>query len=531
MEILKIPFQKVNAFSDKDIAYATENAALRSFYKYDVTLDAFAEVIADKKKDQTNRTVLVEVLREQYEKFPTTEAVKANIEALLEPNTFTVITAHQPSLCTGPLYYIYKIASAINLSKQLNAQYADHHIVPVFVTGGEDHDFEEVNHFHLFGKTYTWENEESGAVGLMKTETLQPVLAELKDTLGDLETAQSIFLKIEKAYTENEFYGDAAIQLTNDLFQDYGLVVCGMNHQKLKAQMIPVIEEEIFEQPSKGFVEKAQEALEDAGFSGQAHARDINFFYLTANRRSRIVKEGESYKVLDTDLSFSEAALRKEIQEHPERFSPNVIMRPIYQELILPNLAYIGGGGEIAYWLERKAQFAHFKINFPMLIRRNSVLWIDKGSAKKMKKLDLSLDELLTETETLIKHFVKENTENEISLAEEKNQLLAIFEQVKEKVADVDQTLVKTVMAEHAKQEKSLDQLQGRIMRAEKQRFDISLNQIRSLKDKLFPNNGLQERHDNFLNFYLKYGPTFFETLIEHLNPLDKAEMVVVIDG
>lgn len=530
MEIKKIPFQQVDAFSHKDVSYASEHPALRPFYKYPVDLNSFEGVIQDKKKDPIDRTILVEVLTEQYKNLSTTGIVEEHIAALKDENTFTLVTAHQPSLCTGPLYYIHKIASTINLARQLNKEFPSYKIVPIFVMGGEDHDFDEINHFRLFGKTLTWQNDEQGAVGLMNTQNIIPLLAELKEILGTGDTAQSIYETVYNAYATNALYGQAAIQLTNDLFKKYGLVVLGMNHPKLKRRFIPIIEEEVFNQPSKRSVEQATVRLEDAGFSGQAHARDINFFYLTEHYRARIIEENGIYRIHDTDLTFTKEALKAEINAHPERFSPNVIMRPIYQEFILPNLAYIGGGGEIAYWLERKEQFQHFNINFPMLIRRNSVLWIDKGNAKKMAKLNLSLEQLFTETEALIKQFVKSNTENEISLGEEKNELKKLFEQVKSKVATVDQSLVKTVMAEHAKQEKSLEQLQGKIMRAEKQKFEVALNQIRGLKDKLFPENGLQERKDNFLNFYLRYGNQFFDLLVEHLNPLDKAQMVVFID-
>ena len=202
-------------------------------------------------------------------------------------------------------------------------------------------------------------------------------------------------------------------------------------------------------------------------------------------------------------------------------------MRPLYQEQILPNLAYIGGGGEIAYWLERKEQFAHFGLNFPMLIRRNSVLWLDAGTQKRMKKLGLEVDDLFVETEALLKRFIKQNTESELSLAEEKEQHQKLFEAIKYKAQEIDPTLAKTVAAEQAKQLNILNQLEGRLMRAEKQKHEVALNQIRSLKEKLFPKNGLQERHDNFLAFYLQHGRGFFDTLLEHLNPLEEGFVVI----
>lgn len=525
-----LPFEKVPQLSARDIAYATENEALRPFYKYPVNLDSFAQVIADKQKKPVNRAVLIEVLEEQYANLSMTDAIKTNIKALADENTFTLITAHQPSLFTGPLYYIYKIISAINLAKTLNAHYTDYKFVPIFVTGGEDHDFEEVNHTHLFNNTLQWDSRETGSVGQMSTATLKPVLEELKGILGDSPNAQHLFKLIESTHTNHLEYRMAAIDLANELFKKDGLVVLGMSHPKLKRLFIPYIKEEIFEQPSQALVQETQEALTAAGFGGQAHSRAINFFYLSDQSRERIVLEDGRYQVLNTNFSFSKEELEQEIENHPERFSPNVIMRPLFQEVVMPNLAYIGGGGELAYWMERQSQFSHFGINFPMLIRRNSVLWIDKSNAKKMAKLDLSVSDIFRDTDELIKAFVKENTENELSLKKEKGMLKGIYDTVIEKAKEIDPTLVKTVKAEQAKQLNSLSAMEAKLLRAEKQRHDISINQIRGLKDKMFYNNGLQERRDNFMSLYLKYGETFFETLKDNLDVLDK-RFVVVVDA
>lgn len=527
MDVFKIPFAQIDQISDRDKAYDREDARLRPFYKYTPTLASFEQILEDKSKEATPREALVQALCQQHPAEKTHELVQRNIEALEKPTTFTVTTAHQPSLFTGPLYYIYKIISTINLSKLLNANFSEYRFVPVFICGAEDHDFEEINHLNIFNKRIVWENEEAGATGFMKTATLQPILQDLKEILGDSPNAAQIFAQLEQAYSNQALYGRAAIEFTQRLFEGDGLVVADMSDPLLKKQFVPIIKKEIFEQPSKAFVEEATLRLEAAGFSGQAHAREINFFYLGDQFRERIVEEDGIYKVLNTDYAFTKEELINEIEEHPERFSPNVIMRPIYQEFTLPNLAYIGGGGELAYWLERQHQFEHFGINYPMLIRRNSVLFIDKGANKRIQKIGLDLSDLFKDTDFLIKSFVKEQADGELSLAEEKEMLQELFKRVEAKAAEVDQTLVKTAGAESAKQLKSLEQFEGRLMRAEKKKHETAVNQIRSLKDKLFPNNGLQERHDNFLPFYLKYGDEFFEVLKQHLHPLEKGFVVI----
>ncbi len=530
MQTVKIPFPQVPQLSSKDVAYATGNPALRPFFKYEVKIESFEDIIKDKQKQKTDRKVLVDALLEQYASIGLHPKVEDNINALSLENTFTVTTAHQPALFTGPLYYTYKIISTIRLAEDLNKYYPEYNFVPVFVSGAEDHDFEEISYANVFNKKVVWENDETGSVGMMKTNSLKDPLQMLGEILGDSEHAQQILQKFISACAENETYGKATVQVINSLFEQYGLVVLDMNKASLKKLFIPIAEQELLHQMSQPIIEKAQKSLEAAGFGGQAHAREINLFYLRDQIRNRIVLEDGMYKVIDTEFVFSEKEMLDELHTHPERFSPNVVLRPLYQELVLPNLAYIGGGGEIAYWLERMEQFEHFGINFPMLIRRNSVMWIDRTTRKKMNKLGLNSESIFGDTDQLIRNYVEENADAQLTLEEEKRLHEKVFENILRKTEQVDPSLKKAILAEQTRQQKSLDQLENRLHRAEKQKHDTAINQIRKIKDKLFPNNGLQERTDNFLPFYLKYGPEYFDILKAELDPLAEGFVVFTED-
>lgn len=529
MQIKKVSFNEVPQFSKKDVAYVTENPKLRSFYKYEVDLASFAQVIQDKSNDNTDRAALVKVLHQQYANLELSHATQKNIEALLRQNTFTVITAHQPSLFTGPLYYIYKIISAVKLAQKLATRYPDQYFVPVFITGGEDHDFDEVNHVHLFNKTIEWKNDEQGSVGMMGTKSLEPVLAELKEILGDSERAAKVYELMSVTHSRHDRYSDAVIDMVNEIFGENGLVIANMNNAGLKRLFIPEIKKEIFENASIDLVGKERDKLEALGFKPQAFPREINFFYLRDQIRERITFDEGHYEVLNTEYIFTKEELEAEIDNHPERFSPNVIMRPVYQEKVFPNLAYIGGGGEIAYWLERKTQFESFGINFPMLIRRDSVLWVDKGSMKKMDKLGLTIHDFFQKEDEIIRQYVENQATEEITLAPQKGKLEKIFDEISELAKAIDPTVAKAIQAEHTKQQKVIDQLESRIHRAEKQKHDTAIKQIRSVKDKLFPKDGLQERYDNFMGFYFMYGDTFLEVLKDNLDPLEK-KMTIVLD-
>ncbi len=527
MQISKIPFSDIPQLSQKDKDYALGAPHLRPFYKHGVKIESFSNIIDEKQKKKVNRVALIEALQQQYEGVNTSTAVRENINALVSDNTFTVTTAHQPALFTGPLYYVYKILSTINLARQLAETYPAYHFVPMFVSGAEDHDFEEINHAHLFGKTMRWEHNEKGAVGTMSMENLIPIIQNVIEMLGESENAQRLSAILRKAYFGKHQYGKAAFLFVNELFMKYGLVVLDMNTPVLKREFIPFIKEELTQQVSKSIVPNTQRELEAAGFPRQTHVRDINLFYLHEQTRNRIEKRGDRYHIVTTDWHFSESEMLELVEHHPERFSPNVVLRPVYQEVILPNLAYIGGGGEIAYWLERKAQFEHWDIPFPMLIRRNSVLWLTKADSKKMAKLNIGIRELFAPLEILIKNHVSAQAEEELDLTTEKQQLTAIYEAIKTRALKIDSGLEALIMAEQARQLKALGNLEARLHKAEKQKHEVAINQLKRLKQKLFPKNGLQERYHNFIPFYLKYGPQYFDHLLSVLDPLKKGFIIV----
>jgi bacillithiol biosynthesis cysteine-adding enzyme BshC len=527
MQIDRIPFPEIPQFSARDVAYATGAEDLEPFFKYPVTLEAFAEIMKDKAKDQTDRQLLADELLAQYEGLEQADTARTQVRSLLNGNAWTVITAHQPSLFTGPLYFIYKICSTINLARKLNERYPDQHVVPLFIIGGEDHDFDEINHARIKGKMITWEQEVGGSVARLSTTSLAPALLALKELLGGNFTPFGIYDRLEKAYSGHKTYGEATFHFVHDLFKDTELVISNPSRPAFKAAFRPMMEREIFEQVSQPLIEKAQAALTAAGYSGQAHARDINLFYLSPGRRDRIVFENGHYGALDTTNLWTEAEFHQVLQEHPERFSPNVVMRPLFQELIFPNLAYIGGGGELAYWLERKEQFAAFGLNFPMLIRRNSVVWVDAKSQKQLDTLQLDFRQFFRQEDLIIRDFVARESPNDLSLEAEWEQLNGLFASLAAKAKAIDPTLEKAALAEGTRQTKVVTQFESRLRRTEKQKYQDATDTIRELRAKLFPGNSLQERKDNFLNVYLEAGETMFPALIEALDPLTPGMVVV----
>jgi bacillithiol synthase len=538
-----LSYEKVPQLAKMDIAYATQSADIRDFYKYTPQLSSFSALLDDKKKSlpphyQTIRNELVATLRTQYLDLPQNAAVTQNIESLLSIDTFTVVTAHQPNLFLGPLYFIFKAVSVINLAELATQELSGKgRVLPVFVLGSEDHDLEELNNIQIFGKKLVWETQEKGAVGQMSTHDIQPLLDQLEVWLGDSDNAKNLFTQLKKSYQINNNVAQATQAMLHFLMGKYGLIVLNMSDTRLKRLFIPFLESELLEQKSITFVQQTSTKLNELGYKSQAAPREINLFYLQPGLRERIIRTSEGvtqsnsvipkYQVLNTEITFTETELLAELAQYPEHFSPNVVLRPLFQEYILPNLAYVGGGGELAYWLERKTMFEHYGVNFPMLVRRNSVLWLEADAHKKLQKLGFTSTQFFTDTEVLVRQFVEANMEGDVNLEKELKDLAQIFDKLAQKAQSIDPNLEKAVKADEVKFSTLLEQWQSRLVRAEKSKHEVSLQQLRTLKEKLFPNNGLQERTENFMSYYVKYGEGFVEELKQHLNPLENGFIIL----
>lgn len=520
MHKVLIPFSAVPQLSRTDVAYAEGAAELRPFYRWEPSPEQLPEVVAARSRMAVPREVLVEVLTGQYARVPANERVLANIEALRGEDVFCVATAHQPTLLLGPLYFLYKAISTIRLAEEAGRR-TGRRVAPVFVLGSEDHDLEELNHVRLFGRELRWEPGMGGAVGPMPTQTLRPVLEALRPILGEGELARVLWEKIRTAYEEHPTFAEATRALLHSLVGHYGLIVADLSDARLKRYFLPVMRDELLHQTAHRLVSETLERLRALGYKEQAPPRPINLFYLQAGSRERIVQEGDAYRVLNTPLTFSREAMLAELEAHPERFSPNVVLRPLYQEMVLPNLAYVGGGGELAYWLERRSLFEHYGVPYPMLVRRHSVLWFDKDAIKRSLKFGFPPQRYFDDPDALVRDFVATRADAGVDLGAEISELQGIYERIARRAKAIDPTLESAVRADAVKAVGQIEHWQNRLLRAEKQKHDVAIGQLRALRDKLFPGGQLQERADNFIPFYLKYGERFVEALMAHLAPFE----------
>jgi len=506
MQVKSYPIESLHSFSKLLIDYLAEFPALATFYGNSPQLESFERQIAEKKSfSQSNRVILQEVIQGQY----TDLGLEVEIDSILDENTYTVTTGHQLNIFTGPLYVIYKIVSTINLAKKLKATYPKANFIPVYWMATEDHDWDEINHFHWLGKKFEIATSQKGAVGRFSLSEFEPFLKEIPTTIPAFQDAYSLAKNLSQAVR----------MYMHELFGDQGLICLDADDARLKSIFSPIVLADLFDHAHVAPVENATKSLIEMGYKTQINAREINLFYLMDGLRERIEKRGDNYHVVNTSTTFSAKELRAEVAEFPERFSPNVVLRPLYQEMILPNLAYIGGPAEVGYWLQLKGIFDLHQVPYPIVLPRNFAIMIGEKHQQKISKLGIGLSDLFLEDFELKRKFVANQSAHVLDCQSELNLLSPIFNELADRVKLIDSTLEASVKAEFKRVGNGLDRLGKKLKRAEERNHETAIRQLNQLKTALFPEGEWQERHENFLNYYMEH-PAFIQQLLDTFDPL-----------
>lgn len=526
MATSKIPYVNTQTLSKLLQAFIEGDSVLESFYGRAPKLENFEAQMTAKAAQLSieQRQILANRLTAQYKSLDLSPMTKSQIDALKAPTTFTVTTGHQLNLMGGPLYFLYKIISVVNLAKNLRDKYPDNSFIPVFWMASEDHDFKEINHFHMADNRLEWALDSAGPVGRLSTKGLDFIFDEFSKYTGDSAASDHLKKIFKAAYISQKNLADATRSLVHQLFGEDGVVVVDGDDTALKRLFVPQLKDEFTKSLLFDSVSSTNTALKsiDRSFKIQANPRQVNLFYILDDLRERIVQENGNFRVSATDISFDLESIYKEIEQHPERFSPNVLMRPLYQETILPNLSYTGGGGELAYWLQLKSYFEASKIEFPILMHRNSALVMTKEQLKDLEDLGLSTADLFLPNDALTAKVTKFHSQQPLDFSPQKNHLKKQFESLYKMAKQTDASFLGAVAAQEKKQLKGLSNLEKRLFKAEKRLHAAQIEKALGLKAALFPENKLQERHANFSSYYAHLGHDFIELLKSEFDPFQQ---------
>ncbi len=429
------------------------------------------------------RAILSEVLTEQYSKLTLSDKLKENLSRLSQANTFCITTGHQLCLMTGPLYFIYKILHVIKLAEDLKKTFPEQHFVPIYWMATEDHDFEEIRSFSLFGQKWTWQSAQKGAVGRFEIKDLAPLLAALGEKFQNHVEAEIHHLISQ--LQSSRVYKDGFFRFIHALFSAYGLVIVDADQSMFKKSAWPLWQKDLYSNDIHHAVLKQTRELQEQGYPTPIESKTTNLFLLKKQNRLRIEKnEAEAFK-----------------KEDSPHLSPNVVLRPLYQEWILPNLAYVGGPSETAYWRQLPLAFETMGIDFPLIIERAGGILLQKRDQEQIQQLGFELSDFLIDKILLKGRYLEHNGDQKPDYSKLRAHLDSYITSFKALARTEIPQELRMVEAELTRIEKQIISLEQRFEKVRKSKYDKALKQIDQLSEKIQPKGLLQERQTNLLNF------------------------------
>ncbi|MCB9202237.1 MAG: bacillithiol biosynthesis cysteine-adding enzyme BshC [Flavobacteriales bacterium] len=508
--------------------YLTKQDDVAELYSYTLSKESILKLSRVKTEKYNLREELIKELKNQYTSIELTKKQKEHIDKLESRKTLTITTGHQLNLLTGSVFYHYKIIQTIKLCNELNEEQDEFYYVPIFWMATEDHDFKEINHFYFEGSKYESKGENTIPVGRRKSAEFESILNQYLEKIKYYSNYKELKEIIEKSYFESDSLTEATRKLVQYLYGELGLLCIDGDSKNLKRCMVPYFKKELISQLSYQYISETTQKLKFNNYKVQVNPREINLFYIANEGRFRIVYDNkkELYRIKETILSFSLKEMLSELENNPERFSPNALLRPFYQEIILPNVAYIGGNAEIAYWLELKGFFDSQQVEFPILIPRNSITFINEKQKEKLEKLNIDYFDLLNDKESAIKDYIKKNKTIHIDFDTYEKQIEKMYSEMILESKKTDITLENLLQAQQKKQFNAFDKLRKRILKAEKRKQVEKINQIEKLYDELFPFGKPQERILNFSEFFGK-DFDFIDVIYENINSIEPEYKVI----
>ncbi len=513
-----------------DYLYEFDN--VKKFYKHDFrNRDEYLKIF--KTISETNREFrndVPKIITSQYQGFNLSEKTKNNIDLLKEKNTLAVVTGQQLGVLGGPLYTLYKIITAIKFAGHLKERYDAYNFVPVFWLEGDDHDFEEVRSLNIINElnevikiSYDDEiidEEIRQSVGYLQIkESISSFLDNLDKNLRDTEFKPDLLKKLKESYSVGKTFKQSFRELIFWLFDEYGLIIFDPQDIVIKNLLKPVFKKEInnFRQHTEKLVQISA-TLEEI-YHAQVKVRPVNLFYSNEDGRFLIEPVENEFRLRRKRKKFTHEEIINEIDNKPENFSANVLLRPICQDFILPTAFYVGGPSEISYFAQLTSLYGFYNLTSPIIYPRISATIYEKNLEKILEKYNLSFGDVFVNSDELKTRVINSLSKNSINdiFAESNSQVEVVIDRLKEKLFEFDKTIADATGKYRQKILSYLDELKSKAIDAQKKKHEITLRQIDKLANSLFPNNNLQERELNFVYFYNKYGESFMKRLFDEL--------------
>ena len=452
------------------------------------------------------RNILANILLRQYNGIELTSQQVNNIEALKQSNSFTVVTGQQIHPIMGPFFVWNKIISTIQTANQLGKEYTDKKFIPVFWMASEDHDFEEISGIPFMGKNYEWMEENGGPVGKLPTKNILTLLDNIQQ---DFATDEKIVAQIESFkvhYQQFDNLADASRSFMQTYFADSGLLVLDPNEPELKQDFVNQFLHEIKPSFFEDFTQQAS-ILKELNLPISVNPRKTHLFYLDQQQRLRIDKGEENYTTVKKEMEWTESQLQELAKTSPESLSPNVLMRPLYQQSILPNVVYVAGPSEFYYWMLTPKAFKTAGLAIPRLQLRASSVIVNKGIEKKMQRLKLDMNQIF-QSYSVLETLVLQQYKDDFKLDGAINDLKKSYENVWQSLYEIKDPSLKNIKKENEQFLRNLQKISSDYKTGANAESEIStlLLTLKSLKESAFNEANPQERTLYCLEYLVKYG-------------------------
>ncbi len=497
-----------------------------------------------------DKSLLIEILKRQNMDFGGNDKTASNIELLKNDDTFAVVTGQQVGIYTGNMYTIYKTITTIKLAENLKTRFPQFNFVPVFWLESEDHDLEESNHVHIINKQNELvrvgfedpasegeeENPKRSAIpvgGIKFDESIQTINAQLFDGLMETDYKGNVTGKVSSFYSPGNDFKTAFARMLSWMFGEHGLVFVDPADKEIKKLLTPVFEKELMTSPRlcEALIDTSAEL--EKNYDLQVKPKVINLFFLHNGNRLLIEpRDNDRFALKNSKRRFDREELMNILFESPELFSPNVVLRPICQDYLLPTVAYVGGPSEISYFAQFKSAYNHYDLTMPVIFPRASVTVLENKITKFVKNYNVSFEEIF-DHKALITKVVNKLSEVKIDdeVSKVQDELNKAFYELKNMTAKVDQTLLSGVDNLKERMNQNLEQFKGKLINAQAKKSDVATNQIDKVVNNIFPNHSLQERVINVLYFLNKYGENFINKLFNEIETDNFNHEIIEIGG
>ncbi len=508
-------------FSELFFDYLYDFEEVKNFYVHDFRESrSFEDAIALLSSRMLDRATVAAVMAEQNRVFGSSPKTFENISLLERPGTFAVVTGQQVGLFGGPMYTVFKTITTIKLAERLKAKFPGNDFVPVFWIEGEDHDFAEMNHVGVLGGEGQYLRIEylpgghlpernPGPVGeLVFDAALDQTFTALRDGLQHTEFTDPLLNQLRDAYAREKTFNRSFAAWMNFLFEGYGLVFISPNDRRLKKLLSPLFTREILEFPKTSQLIIAQSAELERNYHAQVKPRSVNLFLFHRGGRYAIEPREHDFSLRGTRHFLQKDELLKIADETPELLSPNVVLRPIAQDTLLPTAVYVAGPSEISYQAQLKPLYAELGLPQPVIYPRASASFVEERLMRVMEKYQLDLAAFL-EDPSQIKERVLEQIEDvklDRLFGDTTHVVHDALGELRFALKEIDATLQGPLDGVKSKFDVNLGVLREKAVAAQERRHDTAMRQIEKSAASLLPNNALQERELSILYYMNKYG-------------------------